>query len=172
MQRDPSGIVVVYYPDRGLLDWITAQVTSIAGEEARPLHARSVDEAIIAKDRLALLLPENERETILELDALRDQILTAGRRYPLVLFLLRGGSGQKALATEVPGLWSVIRGSDPDPLELSEIDADAERASFVDKHGKEPEAWLAEWRAGALPSTSENLATAYEAMLFEDVRDG
>jgi len=166
--RDRSGIVVVYYPDAGVLDWIIAQVSSVAGADANPLRTSSIDDAVAATDRLVIVSAPDEVEAVLDLNARRDQVLLAERSFPLVLLLLRGGSGHTALVTEAPGLWSVIRGSDPDPDLLAEIDVAAERQRFEQAHGMSPEAWLARWRRDELPSTAAVLATAYDAMLLEE----
>lgn len=168
VDRDSGGVAVVLCPDFGLRDWLAEQVESLVPEEAYPLRVSNAEDAIAAPTRLALLLPENEREAVLDLDASRDRILHGpGRAHPIVLFLLRDGDGEHALAREAPSLRSWISGSDVDPEKLAEVDVPKERAAFAAKHGVTPESWLTQWRSGSLPQNGENYRTAYDALLIE-----
>lgn len=169
VDRDTGGVAVVLCPDFGLRDWLVEQVESLVPEGGRALRVTDVESALAEPTRLVLLIPRDEREAVLELDASRDRILQEPRRsQPIVLFLLRAGDGERTLANEAPSLRSWIGGSDADPERLAEIDAPRERAAFEAKHGATPEAWLAQWRSGALPETGENFRTAHQAMLLED----
>lgn len=114
-----------------------------------PLVRALLCEALDHPDRLALYLPVDEREAVEELDGCRERLRARGP-FPLVLFLMRDGAGQRALA-EAPGLASWVRGSDPDPELLAEIDPTAERAAFVEATGSAPEEWLARWRRDGDP---------------------
>jgi hypothetical protein len=159
----------VLCPDFGLRDWLVEQVESLVPEEAHPLRVSDVEEALAEPTRLVLLVPKDERGAVLDLDASRDRILQEpARSQPIVLFLLRGGDGARALANEAPGLRSWIGGSDADPEALAEIDVPEERAAFEREHGVTPEAWLTRWRSGALPETTSHFRTAHTAMLLED----
>ncbi|MCA9627417.1 MAG: hypothetical protein KC766_07115, partial [Myxococcales bacterium] len=128
-----------------------------------------VESALQENDALVLLIPENEREAVLELDGSRDRILgnDPRRTTPIVLFLLREGDGEQALASEAPSLRSWIGGSDTDPEALAEVDVEVERRAFREQHGETPDVWLARWRAGAVPTTAAHLRTAFDASLLE-----
>lgn len=166
LERDGGdGIVVVYYPDFGLRDWLVNEVESIAGAKTS-VRANSVEEARAHSNALVLLLPTNERAVVEELDGVRDQFLEPRRAYPVVLFLLRDGDGARALR-EAPSLASWVRGSDPDPEQLAEFDVEAERRAFEAEVGSSPEEWLARWRANEIPMESHTLALSYRASLLE-----
>jgi hypothetical protein len=167
LQRDEGGLAIVWCPDLGLRDWLAGQVESLAPTGTVPLRVSGVEEAIAAPDRMVLLLPLDERAVVLDLDASRDRLLEPRRTCPVVLFLLREGDGQRALAEDAPSLWSWAMGSDPDPEAIAEIDPAAERTSFEAEHGATPEAWLGRWRAGAIPHDAQGFSTAYRAMLLE-----
>jgi hypothetical protein len=166
LQRDKGGLAIVWCPDLGLRQWLVGEVESLAPTGARPIQVSGVEEAIGAPDRMVLLVPGDEREVVLDLDASRDRLLEPERTHPVVLFLLRGGDGQRALAESAPSLWSWAAGSDADPEELAEIDLTAERAAFEAKHGATPEEWLARWRAEKIAHSAQNLSVAYRAMLL------
>ena len=169
VDRDPGGVAIVLCPDFGLRDWLVEQVESLVPEQAHALRVTDVESALAQPTRLVLLIPKDEREAVLDLDASRDRALQEpGRSQPIVLFLLRDGDGELALANEAPSLRSWIGGSDADPEKLAEIDVPKERAAFEAKHGVTPEAWLQRWRSGALPETASNFRTAHGAMLLED----
>jgi hypothetical protein len=173
LERDEGGIAVVWCPDLGLRDWLVGEVESVARPDARPFRTSSVEVAIAEPERMALLIPNNEREVVLDLEGSRDRLLNVDdgarpRTQPIVLFLLRDGDGQKCLATEAFSLESWIKGSDADPELLAEIDVPHEREAFVKSHGQSPEAWLRAWRAGELPQNTDNFQTSYRAFLLEE----
>lgn len=169
IDRDPGGMALVLCPDFGLRDWLVEQVEALIPENASAVRVSEVEAALAEPSRLVLLIPKDERAAVLDLDASRDRALQEpGRTQPIVLFLLRNGDGERALANEAPSLRSWIGGSDADPERLAEIDVPKERAAFETKHGVTPEAWLGQWRSGSLPETASNLRTAHEAMLLED----
>jgi hypothetical protein len=166
IERDGGdGIVVVYYPDFGVRDWLVDEVESIAGAETS-VRTGSVGEARMRSDALVLLLPTNERAVVEELDGMRDQFLEPKRAHPVVLFLLRDGDGARALR-EAPGLASWVRGSDPDPERLAEVDVEAERRAFEAEVGTSPEEWLARWRAKEIPMETRTVVLSYRASLLE-----
>lgn len=166
IERDVGGVAVVWCPDFGLRDWLADEVAGLAAPDATPFRTTSVDEAIRMRDRMVLLIPDNERAAVEELDGCRDQLLEPTRTQPVILFLLRDGDGRHELAKS-PSLSSWIRGSDVDPERTAEIDVTAERARFQAEAGMSVEDWLVEWRAGAIPRDSETLARAYWAALLE-----
>jgi hypothetical protein len=167
LERDEGGLAIVWCPDLGLRDWLVSEVESLAPTGALPIRMSEVEETIGTPHRLVLLVPTNEREAVLDLDASRDRLLEPRRTRPVVLFLLRDGDGQRALAEEAPSLWSWTAGNDADPEALAEIDPAAERTAFEVEHGATPEAWLARWRTADLPRNAKNLAIAYRATLLE-----
>jgi hypothetical protein len=167
IQRDEGGLAIVWYPDLGLRDWLAGEVASLAPAGADPISVSTAEEAIATPDRMVLLLPQDEREVVLDLDASRDRLLEPRRPWPVVLFLLRSGDGQRALAESAPSLWSWAVGSDADPEALAEIDPVAERAAFEAEQHATPEEWLARWRAGAIAHDARTLSVAYRAMLLE-----
>jgi hypothetical protein len=169
INRDPGGVAIVLCPDFGLRDWLAEQVESLAPDGANTLRVTDVEAALAEPSRLVLLIPNDEREAVLDLDASRDRVLQEpGRTQPIVMFLLRDGDGERTLANEAPSLRSWIGGGDADPEKLAEIDVPKERAAFEAKHGMRPEAWLAQWRSGALSETASDFRTAHEAILLED----
>jgi hypothetical protein len=167
IERDKGGIAVLWCPDLGLRDWLVGEVESVAAADAKPIRKEDVEAALTEPSRLVLLVPHNERDVVLDLDARRDQLLEPQRSQPIVLFLIRGGDGQRALAGEAMSLASWIGGSDADPEALAQVDPKVEREAFQRDLGTTPEAWLEGWRSGSLPHTSENFRTAYRAMLLE-----
>jgi hypothetical protein len=169
LERDEGGIALVWCPDLGLRDWLVAEVESLAPEGSEPFRTASVEEAIDAPNRLALVVPDDERTTVLDLDGSRDRLRSEERprTQPVVLFLLRDGDGRQALATEAISLSSWVGGSDADPEALAEIDVMAERERFHGENGKTPEQWLQDWRTQGSPKTSELFGVAYRAMLLE-----
>jgi hypothetical protein len=162
-----GGVVVVRYPDLGLRDWAIREVEGLAGEDAQPLRTASVDEAIQNPYRLVLLVPQDERAVVEDLDGCRDRLLDPPRTQPVILFLLREGDGSDALAKS-PSLTSWVLGSrEVDPDKLAEIDVPADRALFEAEVGRSVEDWLADWRAERIPRDGQNVARAYWAALLE-----
>lgn len=165
-----TGMVVVFYPDLGLREAIVDEVASVAGPSV-PMHRATTAEEARAHPRdLVLLVPSNEVDAVLDLDAMRERFLDPARDFPVVLFLMRDGDGALALAKDAPALASWVRGSTPDPEALAEIDPAAERAQFLATTGSDVEAWLERWRAGSLPGSGENLSLAYWALSLERAR--
>lgn len=169
IDRDPGGVAIVLCPDFGLRDWLVEQVESLIPEGANAVRVTEVEAALAEPTRLVLLIPKDERGVVLDLDASRDRALQEpARSQPIVLFLLRGGDGERTLANEAPSLRSWVGGSDADPEKRAEVDVPGERAGFETEHGVTPEAWLSKWRLGELPETASNFRTAHEAMLLEE----
>lgn len=167
LDRDPGGIALVWSPlDFGIRDWLVSQVASLAPERS-PLTVSTVDEALAAPDRLALLVPRNEREVVEDLDACRERIRSEEhpRTQPIVLFLFRGTEAQQALASAA-SLRSLVGGSDPDPEALAEVDVPRERAEFQRRTGVTPEDWLRGWEDESRPRTAEAYALAAWAKLL------
>ncbi len=167
IERDLGGVAVVWCPDLGLRDWLVDEVAGLAAPDASPFRTASVDESIRTPHRMALLVPDDERAVVEELEGRRDQLLAdPPRTQPVILFLLRDGDGRNALARS-PSLSSWVRGSDVDPDQLAEVDAASERTRFEADAGQSVEDWLARWRAGAIDRNGETFARAYWAALLE-----
>ncbi|HWO22449.1 MAG TPA: hypothetical protein VNO30_27010 [Kofleriaceae bacterium] len=166
LERDLGGVAVIWCPDLGLREWLLDEVEGLAPLDAMPLRTASVDEAIKTPDRMVLLVPDDERAAVEELEGRRDQLLDPPRSQSVVLFLLRDGDGRIALAN-APSLSSWVRGSDVDPDRVAEVDVTSERARFDTEMGQSVEDWLAAWRAGAIPRNGETFARAYWAALLE-----
>jgi len=169
IERDTGGIAVVWCPDFGLREWLVGEVESLVPTAAQSIRVSTVEEALAIPNRMALLIPDSEEEVVLDLDGSRDCLRHEEhpRTQPIVLFLLREGDGQRALAEKAISLASWISGSDVDPEKLSEVDVVEERARFERETGKTPEAWLSVFRADQMPRTPENFAKTYRAMLLE-----
>jgi hypothetical protein len=165
LDREGAGVSIVFCPDLGLRDWLVEQVEGLVPDDVPSIRVANVEAALQKPNRLALLIPQNEREVVLELDGSRDRILADPvRTQPIVLFLLRDGDGQRALALEVPSLRSWVSGSDADPEALAaapvRVDVCNERERFQERTGLPPEDWLREWRAERLTRDAENYAHA------------
>ena len=168
IDRDPGGVAVVLCPDFGLRDWLVEEVESLVSDGVNAIRVTDVEAALAEPTRLVLLIPRDEREVVLDLDASRDRVLQEPvRTQPIVLFLLHDGDGERTLANEAPSLRSWIGGSDADPEKLAEIDVPGERVIFEAKHGLTPEEWLGQWRSGALHQAGANYRIAYDAMMIE-----
>jgi hypothetical protein len=161
IERDPAGIAIIWSPqDIGIRDWLVSEVERLAADQA-PAVVETVEAALALPDHLVILVPRNEREAVLDLDASRERIFSEDtpRSRPVVLVLFREGDGQKALS-EAASLRSLSRGSDPDPEALAAeprpVDLVEQRTRFEERTGLPPEAWLGEWRSGLLISNAEN----------------
>jgi hypothetical protein len=168
VDRDPGGISVIWCPDLGLREWLVDQVENLAPSGSNPLRVADVESALAEPSRMALLVPKDEHAVVLDLDGSRDRMTQVARTQPIVLFLLRHGDGQRALAEQAPSLDSWVRASDADPEALAQVDIAKEHATFVATHGISPEEWLDRWRRGDLPRTAANYRTADDASLIEE----
>ena len=167
--RDLGGIAVVWCPDLGLRDWLVEEVAGLAAPDDSPVQVSSIEDVIKAPHRMVLLVPNDERAVVEELEGRRDQLLAdPPRTQPVILFLLRDGDGRVELARS-PSLSSWIRGSDVDPDQLAEVDVTSERARFEAETGQSAEAWLRDWRTGSIHRNGETFARAYWAALLECV---
>ena len=89
---------------------------------------------------------------------------------PVVVFLLRGGAGERAL-TQAPSLLSWVRGNLIDTSAQDPIDPDAAREEFIRHAGRTPEEWLMMRRRGELDGSPESLGLTYRALLLEGPDD-
>ncbi len=167
LEREPGGIVVIYYRDRDALEWVLSDVRAVSGQPG--VLVSTVDEAIAHHDALVFLDGPNGAGLVRELAEKRDRVLEPPRQFPLVLFLLRGGSGTEELKFQ-PALASAVRGSDIDPDEASTIDVASGRSQFEAQTGVTPEAWLAEHQDETARTNAETLALYYRARLLTEQR--
>jgi hypothetical protein len=163
--RETSGIVVVWVPDLDLRGWVVDLVRGLT-LELDPVQKTDVEGVLAEPSRLVLLVPQDERETVLDLEGSLDRLLEPSRTRPVVLFLERSGVG-RALLAKSACLASWVRARDVDPEELAEIDVPKKRIAFESKHGVTPEVWLTKWRLGALPKSGENYRELFDATLLE-----
>lgn len=166
LDRDASAFVVVYYPERITRESLLADVESLLPASVPHLRTASIDEALAHPEALVSLLPDDESAAVLTLDGMREHFLQPPRQQPVVLFLLRGGQGEKTLP-HAPAFASWIRGQEVDPEKLAQIDVEQERGDFLARTGRTPQVWLASWRAGEMAATAETLALSYRAQLLE-----
>lgn len=113
---------------------------------------------------LLLLAPRNEIDAVRRLDASRLEL--ERRSAPVVLFLLRRGSGLQELVVR-RGLAAMLREQEVDPEDLDLIEMDRERQQFSDDMRQTPEEWLAAWRAGEKGDTPANNLILHQALLLE-----
>ena len=167
LQQPP--LIIMLYDDYGLLESAQEEVASIANPSWPVQRVSTVDEALSTPaDTLALLAPADEVATVEELDGGRDRFVD--RVVPVVVFLLRGGSGERALA-KAPSLLSWVRSNLIDPSVQDQFDADAAREEFIRFAGKTPEEWLAMRSRGELDGSPEHLGLTYRALLLEGPDD-
>ena len=161
--RSGAPVCVILYSSLAALEEVFETVSLVAPPEWRLQRTQDVEDAFRLSDTPLLLAVENEAAAIDALDGRRDQL--SDRSVPVILFLLKGGSGEGALR-DAPGLASWTRGQAFDP-EPEEIDVDEERTRFSEVTGLLPEAWLAAWRRGDIPDTLENNFLRQRALLLE-----
>lgn len=166
LSRATSGILIVFYPDFATRAVLIADIRSLLPAGTKPKQTASVAKALGDRDHVILLLPEDEAAAVRELDGNRDRFLEPPRSAPVILFLLRNGTGYQELA-EAPGLASWTRNLQVDPSAKSAIDVAAERQAFFAATGQTPEEWLAEQRAEDAETDTATLARGYLAALLE-----
>ena len=121
------------------------------------------------ENALVLFVPRNEIEAIRGLDARRDRL--ERRTAPLLLFLLRRGSGLQELAVR-RGLAALLREQEVDPDEIDRASTEVERARFCAELRQTPEEWLEAWRDGQKADTTESNLVLHQALLLERGRRG
>ena len=157
-------LIILFYEEPGSRERLIEDVEMLAPEDAPVRRSSSIQEAFSAEPALLLLTPENEREAVELLEGGRE--LLRNRSFPLVLFLLRGGEAQRALA-ELPALASWVSGVQIDSEQAGEVDVDVERTRFQEEVGCSPEEWLADYRTGRMPDSQENQMRTHRALLLE-----
>ena len=157
----PLGLVL--YPDLGALGDVIETVQLVAPESLRFIYTRDVEDAFTRLASPLLLTPDDEVATVRTLDGRREALLS--REAPVILFLLKGGEGERALR-HAPGLASWLQGRAFDP-EPAVVELERERAAFEGLAGRTPRAFLAAWNQGELPDTLTNNLLYQRALLLE-----
>lgn len=159
-QAEPLAVVI--YPDSGERAHLIDEIIDLRGGEWR--YIREPAELFESDDRPTFLVPVDEGACVRLLERRRETLVD--REGPIVLFLLRGGTGQDALR-EAPALKSWVLGNEVDPIALEDLDLDAARGAFQRLTGQTAAEWLGKWRAGEVPETTEAHALAHRALLIE-----
>lgn len=157
-------LVILFYDEPLARERLLAEVEVLAPDSVPIRRSSSIHDAFSRAPGLLLLTPQNERQAVELLEGGRE--LLRERVHPVVLFLLRGGEAQNALA-ELPGLASWVNGVQIDPERAGEVDVEVERSRFQEEAGCSPEEWLADYRAGKIPDTSDNFLRSHRALFLE-----
>ncbi len=113
---------------------------------------------------LLLFAPRNEIDAVRAFDHHRAAL--EKRTAPVILFLLRRGSGLQELASR-RGLSAMLAEQEIDPAAIDAAETQIERTRFCDEVAQTPEEWLDAWRAGDKPDTPENNLWLHQALLLE-----
>ena len=164
--RTGQPLACVLYEDFAAREALVELSYLIAPNEFELRRTEELEESLDPgqQNAVVLFVPHNEIEAIRGLDACRE--LLARRTAPMVLFLLRRGSGVQELAVR-RGLAALLRDQEVDPDEIDRATIDAERARFCSELRQTPEEWLEAWRAGQKADTPENNLVLHQALLLE-----
>ena len=164
--RTGQPLACVLYEDFAAREALVELSYLIAPNEFELRRTEELQESLDPGQRNAVVLfvPHNEIEAIRGLDARRAQL--AQRTAPMVLFLLRRGSGVQELAVR-RGLAALLRDQEVDPDEIDRAAIDLERARFCSELRQTPEEWLEAWRAGQKADTPANNLVLHQALLLE-----
>jgi hypothetical protein len=157
-------LVILFYDEPLARERLMAEIEVLAPDAVPIRRSSSLQDAFSSEPGLLLLTPQNEREAVELLEGGRE--LLRERPHPVVLFLLRGGAAQEALA-ELPGLSSWVNGVQIDAERAGEVDVEEERSRFQEEVGRSPEEWLADYRAGRIPDTQDNFLRSHRALFLE-----
>lgn len=164
--RSEKPIACVLYEDWAAREQLI-ELSYLVAPSDYEVHRTESLEDVFREDRrntLLLLAPSNEIEVVRRLDAHRDEV--AQRTAPVVVFLLRRGSGLQELVTR-RGLALMLRDQELDPDDLDTLEMNSERRRFCDVVEQTPEEWLADWRAGLKTDSPENNLLLHQALLLE-----
>jgi hypothetical protein len=164
--RTGKPLACVLYEDFAAREALVELSYLIAPNEFELRRTEELDESLDPAQRNAVVLfvPHNEIEAIRGLDAGRAAL--AQRTAPMVLFLLRRGSGLQELAVR-RGLAAMLREQEVDPDEIDRASTEQERARFCAELRQTPEEWLESWRAGQKADTPESNLVLHQALLLE-----
>lgn len=157
-------LVILFYDEPLSRERLLAEAELLAPDSVPVRRSSSIQDAFSAEPGLLLLTPRNEREAVELLEGGREML--RGRTHPVVLFLLRGGEAQQAMA-ELPALASWVNGVQIDSEQAGAVDVEAERLRFQEEVGRSPEEWLADYRDGRIPDTLDNFLRSHRALFLE-----
>jgi|SRR5580700_9850697 hypothetical protein len=157
-------LAVAFYPDHAIEAELIERMRDLA-EPREVVEVRRGEDALPFVDRDALILvePANEEETVVFFNRNRDHFDDAKAR--ILLLLLRGGSGERALQ-DAPALASFARDASFEVLPWPT--REESRAAFVKRYGVEPEEWRRQWREGELDDDMDNNFIRLEAAALVD----
>jgi len=156
-------ISIAIYNDLAARDELMDRLEALASPmPTKRVHTGEEALACAGEEAMILVDPDDPPAAVAFFDRGRDLFLERPAR--CVLLLLRGGSGEAALS-DAPSLASFARIASFE-VGASPTFADLERA-FEERHGKTYQAWLGEWRDGALADTLENNHILSEALSLE-----
>jgi hypothetical protein len=155
-------VCLVLYANVGTLEDTIETVRLVAPITWQPTRTTDVEDAFRKPDEPLLLTPVDEVEAIMTLDGRREALID--RTAPVVLFVLKGGSGEQALHG-APNLAGWLRDGTFDP-EPAEIDVAEEQTRFAKIAGSSPRQWLEAWQRGEIPDTLDNNVLYQRALLL------
>ena len=164
--RTGKPLACVLYEDFAAREALVELSYLIAPNEYEVRRTEELDESmhLDQENTVVLFVPHNEIEAIRGLDVRRETLLR--RTAPLVLFLLRRGSGVQELAVR-RGLATLLREQEIDPDEIDRASTEVERARFSSELRQTPEEWLLSWREGHKADSPENNLILHQALLLE-----
>jgi len=157
-----SPVCLVLYSSIGTLDDTIETVRLVAPSLWRPTRTTDVEDAFRKQDEPLLLTPDDEVAAIMTLDGRREALIE--RAAPVIMFLLKGGSGEQALR-RAPNLAGWLRDAIFDP-EPGELDVEQEQCRFAEVTGRSPRQWLDAWQRGDIPDTLDNNVIYQRALLL------
>lgn len=169
--RSERPIACVLYEDFRAREQLIELSYLVAPSEYEVHRTETLDE-VFREDRrgtLLLLAPSNEVDAVRRLDA--NLAAIEERTAPVIVFLLRRGSGRQELTTRKK-LAALLGDRELDPEDLDTFEIEVERQRFCDEVEQTPEEWLAEWRAGKKLDTPENNLLLHQALLLEREQRG
>ena len=156
-------IAIAFYRDHAAKAALIGKMRALAGSrDVHEVHRGQDALPFAQRDSLVMVVPDNEVEAVAFFDQNRDRFGGGDDNAHVLLLLLAGGSGERALQ-DATWLASFAREASFDFGRPAPSTADA-RLEFERRHGASPETWLRDWRAGALADTFENNYTLGEAL--------
>jgi hypothetical protein len=159
---DPIGIA--FYPEHAAKADLIARMHALASP--RSVHeVRRGEDALPFVDDNALIIvePDREDEAVTFFDRNRDHF--EGVQARVLILLLRGGAGERALG-QASALSSFAREAS---FEIApRLRREDGRAAFIARYGAEPEQWLTRWQEGSIADTSENNHALGEALALKN----
>jgi hypothetical protein len=164
--RTGRPLACVFYEDFAAREALVELSYLIAPNEFEVRRTEELTESLHPgqENTVVLFVPHNEIEAIRGLDAYRETLLR--RTAPLVIFLLRRGSGVQELVGR-RGLSTLLHEQEVDPDEIDRASTEVERSRFCAELQQTPEEWLSAWRAGQKADSPANNLVLHQALLLE-----